>query len=336
MFTIDNLWKIEVLQPLKKAHESNPLDRRLVVVVGANSEVDTGETESLHRWLEKQSYQSIPDEWETDDLDVLQVVHVSKMTLEVLRQDPFGVAPLTPNSWLNRLEQDRFDALLLAQELDDVARQPTRFEIKDQIKPALEAAKLSAFWSEMVTHVQFAKSGQAPKNAEQKRVLAAWDRVAKRRYYDPTAQSGEVLASQPQAQREEVFVATRTYEWGAGWNERHTALRRWIVEQVHTPNDLRVAAQDVFGSTVRLVMDGSMTNIAHTMVNEAIKMNRLDALASYFNYMQQSSSPFNQSGQTVNGVQINTGGGAFIKGNIVTSGDFVGGDVIFGNKIVRR
>lgn len=335
MFSIESLWKNEKLAPLKKAHDADPMDRRLVVVVDADNSVNIAETELLHGWLEKQSYQRISDTWETDDLDTLQVIHVSQLSIEVLRRDPFSStpAPLTPNSWLSKLPQERFDALLLAQQQGDVPYQPTKMYLKDTLKPSLEAEKLSSFWTEAVDNVKFAQSGAAPKNATQKKVLTDWAIVLNRRHYDPTNNRSQSVESSPIVQHDTVV---RNYIWsdnGAyGWNPRLTALRNWISQRTSSENELRNVAQEVLGFNgyVRVNFTGQVSTTAHSLVEQAMHHNKLNELASYYNYEQQSvSSAFDQSGQTVRGqqVNINTGGGAYIGGQInLAGGDFVGRD----------
>jgi len=325
MFTIDTLWQVEALRPLKKAYETDQMDRRLVVVaVGAD--VNIAETTALHKWLEKTQYQSIPAEWETDGLDTLTVVHVSKLTLEILRRDPFGANPLTPNSWLNRIDQDRFDAILLAQELGDVARNPTRLEIKDSIKPALEAEKLSSFWSEMVDAVKFAKSGAAPRNDLQKRVSVAWHRVEARRHYDPT----EVQVVPTFVENTVNPAERRAYHWGAGnWTPQMTVLRDWIAGRLNSTEDLRSVAYQILDTVTHIQITGTLRNDAHALVREAMLRGKLDDLANHFGYVQAQSTPmggaFNQAGQAVYGQQVNVGGATFINGSVNTGG----GDLSF-------
>jgi len=320
MFSIESLWKNEKLAPLKKAHDADPMDRRLVVVIDADNSVNIAETELLHGWLEKQSYQRIPDTWETDELDTLQVIHVSQLSIEVLRRDPFSStsAPLTPNSWLSKLPQERFDALLLAQQQGDVPHQPTKMYLKDTLKPSLEAEKLSSFWSDTVGSVKFAQSGAAPKNATQKKVLADWAVVLNRRHYDPTSNRSQSIESSPVAQQDTVV---RSYVWFDngmyGWNQRLTALRNWISQRTSDENELRSVAQEVlgFGWYVRVNFTGRVSTTAHSLVEQAMHCNKLNELASYYKYEQQpTSSAFNQSGQTVHGQQVNisTGGGDFV------------------------
>lgn len=340
MFAIEELWKIEKLKPLQKAHDADPMDRRLVVVTDSTQPggVNIAETEALHTWLEKQGYRRIPDQWESADLDHLQVVHVSQLSLEVMRHDPFSLSPspLMPNSWLNRLPQDLFDALLLAQQCGDVPMVPNKLFIKDTLKPALEAESLSSFWSDMVALVRFAKSGDAPKNPTQKKTLADWAEVVKRRHYDPT--QAPSLVSQVESQPL-PSVVVRKYEWyGADvtlqWNGRLTNLREWIAVRVNGTDDLRNVATQLFGSSV-VTFTGNTRNDAHALVAEATRRGKLNDLASHFAFIQEdaavnSPSPFDQREQVVGGNQINitTGGGAVIGGNVVVGGDFVGRNVI--------
>ena len=51
MFSVESLWKNEKLAPLKKAHDADPMDRRLVVVINGDSTVNIAETELGHGWL---------------------------------------------------------------------------------------------------------------------------------------------------------------------------------------------------------------------------------------------------------------------------------------------
>lgn len=107
MFAIEELWKIEKLKPLQKAHDADPMDRRLVVVTDSTQPggVNIAETEALHTWLEKQGYRRIPDQWESADLDNLQVVHVSQLSLEVMRRDPFSLSPWTGEQQAAKVER---------------------------------------------------------------------------------------------------------------------------------------------------------------------------------------------------------------------------------------
>ena len=305
MFSVESLWKNEKLAPLKKAHDADPMDRRLVVVINGDSTVNIAETELLHGWLEKQSYQRIPDAWETEDLDTLQVIHVSQLSIEVLRRDPFSSTPtpLTPNSWLSKLPQDRFDALLLAQQQGDVPHQPTKMYLKDTLKPSLEAQELSPFWTEMVGNVKFAQSGAAPKNATQKKVLADWAVVLNRRHYDPTQKRSRVVAETDSS------PIVREYVWDENgstshWNPRMTDLRNWITNRVTSLSDVRIAVTDIMPNSIgHIDFDGTINSAVHSMVKQAMHRGKLSEVATYFDYIQQqpTSSAFNQSGQTVHG-----------------------------------
>lgn len=331
MFLIEQLWTNEKLAPLKKAYDADRMDRRLVVAIDDSGSVNIAETESLHAWLEKQNYQRIPGDWETEELESLQVIHVSNLSLEVLRRDPFSATPtpLAPNSWLNRLPQERFDALLLAQVQGDVAMQPTRMEIKDAIKPALEAETLTAFWAGVVADVQFCKSGQAPKNSNQKKLLSNWRFVEQRRHYDPTA---GVQPAPTESGATPVARVVRQYVWSDEcgnqyrWNKNMTVLRDWIEAHVRDSSDLRICAMQIFGTSAHVQFTGSIRNDAHDLVSVAMRRDKLSDLAAYYDFDQELAmggsnqpsvpSPFSQ---TVYGQQVNIG-------NINASGDFVGRD----------
>lgn len=367
MFTIESLWKIERLSPLQKAHEVNPQDRRLVVVADSTQlgGVHIAETEALHTWLESQGYQYIPDTWETVDLNQLEVVHISKLTIQIMRRNPFSwkPAPLAPNSWLAQLSQDRFDALLLAQQSGDVPWEPTILYVKDSLRPQLTAPDLSLFWTDTVADVKFAQSGDAPRNERQKQVLANWEKVLKRRHYDPTDVAPPFPG--PSSVQADQHVECRVYAWdganGSGtWNARLTELRNWITDRTRNTGEIQNIAMQVFGTFAYIQLTGQIRNDAHSLVREAALRRKLDELATIYDFVQDSNdgSAFNQAGQTVTGSQlnvtvgagsrgvaigsnvtqtvINTGGRAFIGGNVVVGGDFVGGDMIIGDKIVKK
>lgn len=318
MFAIEGLWLHTELKPLQKVYEGNPQDRRLVVVAKGDG-VSLEETIALHQWCDKQGYRTIPSTWETEDLETLDVVHLSKFALTILRRDPFSLepAPLTPNSWLNRLPPERFDALLLAQETGDVPLSPTRMHIKDTLKPALEAAELSASWQEIAADVAFAQSGQAPRNDRQKKVIKYWQRAAPRRFFDPTA-SGLQVVNIPQSQSEKPLErAAITYTWYApgepsGWNWRLTELSSWIVTR-YDYDDLDLICSDVFGGTSSIKFTGKMKTTAFYIVEEALRRGYLDKLANAVHFEMPAQPPapppsqiFNQAGQQVIGAQINT------------------------------
>lgn len=119
------------------------------------------------------------------------------------------------------------------------------------------------------------------------------------------------------------------------WNGRLTNLREWIAVRVNGTDDLRNVATQLFGSSVAVTFTGNTRNDAHALVAEATRRGKLNDLASHFAFIQEdaavnSPSPFDQREQVVGGNQINitTGGGAVIGGNVVVGGDFVGRNVI--------
>lgn len=335
MFELDALLKVKKLATLKRLHEADENDRRIVVAV-LDREVDIVETIALHEWLAAFSYASIPDTWDGGDEEVYDVVHVSKLALKVQRRNPFSIfiEPLTPNNWLNKLEQVRFDCILLAQALGEVGINLSRREITDNIKPLLQAETLVGFWKEMVLHVKFAVSGVAPKNTEQEKIMAAWVQAQQRRFYTPNT---------PQVQREDLtfpshpVIPQTTYTWTT---ELRKDLRKWIVDRV-SYNQMKVFASDTFGSDVmvRVNFGQSQSEVAFSLVEYASNVQKLDHLAYEINFSSRvnkapQSSAFNQAGQTVYGTQtnvasnINTGGGVHIAGDMNVEGGFVGRDKI--------
>ena len=338
MFSIEALLKIEELAPLKKVYEKNPNDRRIVVVAGPSGDVNVEETKALHAWLEQQQYRVIPQTWETGDLDELPVIHISQLSVAVLRANPFSILPqpLTPNSWLNKLDQDRFDAILLAQEMGDVERQPTQREIRDNIKPALEAEKLSDYWRGIMDLVKLAKSGAAPRNPREKALKSAWQRVESRRHYDSTAfDSKEPVISNP---RPEATVV-RHYYWGDSgrmWTPEMTDLRDHILLFVDSTSDVTKVASEVMGGYGNIHITGKLMTDVHALVGEARKRNKLDELASHFNYEPQTGTistgggAFNQTGQRVHGNQYNVSVGAGARG-VAVGGNIVQTTIITGD-----
>lgn len=337
MFAIENLWKIEALAPLQKAYEANPNDQRVVIVKKQDDTPDDVATQALHEWLSTFSYEFIPGTWETADGAELPVVHVSKMTLKITRRNPFNGQPLPPHSWLARLPQERFDALLLAQQQGNVPFAPNEMYITDTLRPALTAVTLSEFWRKAVAAVQFAQSGAAAQNDEQRRLINVdWPSAMKRRHYDPASAAVQAPAatgsSTPPAK-------IRTYQWyddgerKSNW--RHIQLRKWIANRVDSAADFRQLAADVFGKSYHIDLGGSIENAAFALVREAEKHDMLSVLATLVEFELQPPAPsaFNQTGQRVYGQQVNTGGGAVILGNVVTSGDFIGGNKIVVNSV---
>lgn len=348
MFAINDLLSHQDLAPLKKLYEQNESDPRLVVVAegeGAN----ILETIAMHKWLGSTGYQHIPTSWESDDLFTFDVVHISKLTIKIVRRNPFSsaLAPLAPNSWLNRLEQKRFDALLLAQATGDIPMMPTTMQIKDQIKPAIEAGDLSDFWEEMVDAVLAAQSGVAPRNTDQKRLFSLWEIAQHRRFYDPTdletvpfpaIRVENRQGGQPNVQ------PIRTYNWGMTREERSFKRRefhRHIAAQLKDVNgDAGRAAQWVFGTTSTVKLNDSALNVAFDLMQEAERRGDLDKLASYFDFVMPSfqgqgdviitnvaaGSGGVAIGKGVSQTIIMTGNGNVIQGDVdVRGGDFIGG-----------
>lgn len=248
MFAIDNLWKLKSLSPLRKAWEADNNDRRIVVVLklGKTDEVDVVETEALHAWLESQSYRMIPPKWETEDGDELDVIHVRQLAVTIQRRNPFmgQDTPVLPNSWLNGLPQELFDAILLAQALGELEMDPGKAKILDDIKPKLTAKTLSTFWSEMVAKVQFAQSGQSPRNAEQQKVLSAWQRAQARRHFDPNVTASATSFTDAPAQASgqvtgadmKIFAQLRTPKSGE--------IRAFMAQHLSV-DDLKVLANNL-------------------------------------------------------------------------------------------
>jgi hypothetical protein len=341
MFAIENLWKIDALKPLQKAYEANNADHRIVIAKRLD-DVDVAATQALHEWLATFSYEFIPGTWETAKGEELPVVHVSKMTLRITRRNPFNGQPLPPHSWLAKLPQERFDALLLAQQQGNVPFAPNEMYITDTLRPALTADALSEFWRKAVTAVQFAQSGAAAQNDEQRRLINTdWPSAMKRRHYDPAVAT---VSPAPVAPSCTASVKVRAYQWyddgQRRWNWRHIQLRKWIANRVDSAAGFRQLAADVFGKSYHLDLGGSIENAAHALVREAENHDMLSMLATLVEFelqlQQPTTSAFNQTDQTVCGTQINTNGGAFVGGSVVIGGDFVGGNVIIGDKIVRR
>lgn len=328
------------MKPLQKAYEANNADQRIVIVKRLD-DADVAATQALHEWLATFSYEFIPDTWETATGEELPVVHVSKMTLKITRRSPFSGQPLPPHSWLARLPQERFDALLLAQQQGNVPFSPNEMYITDTLRPALTADTLSEFWRKVVAAVQFAQSGAAAQNDEQRRLINVdWPSAMKRRHYDPAA----TVPPTPVTPSSTASVKVRAYQWyddgQRKWNWRHIQLRKWIANRVDSAAGFRQLAADVFGKSYHLDLGGSVENAAHALVREAENQDMLSMLATLVEFELQPQEPaqsaFNQTGQTVYGTQVNTNGGAFVGGSVVIGGDFVGGNVIIGDKIVRR
>lgn len=343
MFAIDSLFQVEELSPLKKLYENDPSDRRLVVVVAGDNTANIKETVSLHQWLESQGYRSTPDTWETENLDVLSVVHISQLALTVMRADPFAPKPaaLPPNSWLNKLDQRVFDALLLAQEMGEVPRQPTRMFIIQSLKPTLTAENPEEFWASVLGDVAFAQSGEPAKNPRQKMVLDAWERVMRRRHYDPTSDDPEEDAgANSKLQITEGVVTERVYDWqGAdiaiGWNETLTQFYKWIAQRLENPDDIRRIAAIAFGSSAGVSITGNMTNNVYSLVDYAKRYGKLSRLATVVNYEQSARAGVSlrnadvQGDLEISGVKIiNTGRAPYVRGSVVVGGDFVGGDKV--------
>ncbi len=151
----------------------------------------------------------------------------------------------------------------------------------------------------------------------------------KRRHYDPAA----TVSPAPVAPSDTASVKLRTYQWyddgQREWNWRHIQLRKWIANRVDSAAGLRQLAADMFGKSYHLDLGGSVENAAHALVREAENHNMLSMLATLVEFelqpQQPTASAFSQTRQTVYNTQINTSVGAV-----------VGGNVIIGDKIVRR
>lgn len=327
MFTIDELWKTESLSPLKKVYEENERDSRLVVVINKDGSVNTKETINLHMFLEKQMYFSIPVQWVTDTDDYLDIVHVSKLMITMLRRNPFGniIEPLLPNSWLNKLPMNRFYCLLLSQELGHINMSPSKEKIIDDIKPKLTANDLSSFWEEMEENVKFAQSGQPPHNDNQKRILLAWTKANERCFFDPTL-APNIHKNHYHKEYEIVEI-----DWGNNsWSAMMTLLRTKLISNYQSIEDICILADEVFGNTNNIDLNGTLINVAHNMVSYAKRIGKLNHLAAHVEFNPNSNNSFNQTGQQVR-TQINIGNVRNSKisvGSVNVGGDFVGRDKI--------
>lgn len=333
MFQIAELLAHAELAPLKAIYDKDQSDPRLVVAC-LGRDPDVQETIAMHKWMARSGYQRILTSWESADLLTFAVVHIKNLSLEIMRRNPFVLKPdpLPDNSWMNRLDPKRFEALLLAQETGDVPYVPTNMQIKDTIKPALEAENLSPFWKEMVKVVTDVQDGKVPLNSEQKALFDLWtEKAAKRRFYNPTDHETQ---PQPTQSRRLSPVQVTVYSWGEG-DQRRINLRRLYkhieTQLINVEDDAKHAAEWVFGGTSKIDCKGSAENVAFRLYEEAKRAGILDRLASYFEFVIQPLPSVQADGDVIiNNVSAGARGvavGKNISQTIIVTGDInTGGD----------
>lgn len=303
MFQIDEFLSHPELSSLRKRYEKDENDRRLVVVVN-NGEPLVDETVALHKDLASSGYIFIPSTWETEDLDEYDVVHIRNLSLQTQRLNPFTNQPVALNSWLNRLPSERFDAILLAQELGELGHILNKRELLE-IKEELES-DLDTYWQGVVGNVRRLQLGMTPQSQEQVKLLNAWNRAINRRFFVP------MMTEEP-SQKENREKQLVKYNW----NHMLRAELSSFIKKNMTKDSFIILVHGISNAIqYRVNFETSYQNIVYNVVQELDKSNLLDILAAEINFVpqkQQVLSAFNQGGQTVYGeqVNINTGGDSY-------------------------